>query len=420
MRGLGATAAPLASLVLVSALSAGLATPAVAQPLALTSWAPDLATGDPAGVRIDGGTVRLEGTGAFLAPVEDAPVPRSAAVPTGLLTLRSQQLPAPTDQVVATVIGDVPAGSTAVVDVRGRRSNGGWTEWVPAQPGAGALVAELPEPTSEVQGRLVLAGPPGAGPTVRSVTLTARPATRPLAAPVGEHGSLQFRVFATREGLVGGTTANGHVITERDHFVALPSRRGLSPRDTSDYSVKVCAPNGRCAFAPVWDVGPWNTRDDYWNPEDVRQEWTDLPQGLPQAQAAYKDDYNDGMDQSDREVLNPAGIDLADGLFWDALELDDNAWVTVDYLWTGSERLSKVVGTPNVLAAPHAGAEVTGIVAEQATVPVQCAVGQGADRWLRVGTSQYLDAAAVPDLGMVKTCTAGAAGAPESTGTPAG
>src|SRR4051794_3769326 len=121
MRGRVATAAPLASLVLVSALSAGLATPAVAQPVALASWAPDLATGDPAGVRIDGGPVRLGGAGAFLAPVEGTPAPRGAAVPTGLLTLRSQQLPAPTDQVVATVIGDVPAGSTAVVDVRGRR-----------------------------------------------------------------------------------------------------------------------------------------------------------------------------------------------------------------------------------------------------------------------------------------------------------
>ena len=73
-------------------------------------------------------------------------------------------------------------------------------------------------------------------------------------------------------------------------------------------------------------------------PDVVRQEWRDLPQGLPQAQAAYKEDYNDGKDQSDRKVLNPAGIDLADGLFWDALGLKDNSWVTVDYLWTGPQR----------------------------------------------------------------------------------
>jgi murein L,D-transpeptidase YcbB/YkuD len=47
------------------------------------------------------------------------------------------------------------------------------------------------------------------------------------------------RVYATREGLVGRTTANGHVIASRDHFVALPSRRALSPKGSGDYSVKV-------------------------------------------------------------------------------------------------------------------------------------------------------------------------------------
>src|SRR6187551_3095083 len=74
-----------------------------------------------------------------------------------------------------------------------------------------------------------------------------------------------YRVYATREGLVGGTTANGHVIRDRDHFAALPSRRGLSGRDSGDLTVRVCANNGRCEWAPVWDVGPWNVKDDYWN-----------------------------------------------------------------------------------------------------------------------------------------------------------
>ena len=41
-------------------------------------------------------------------------------------------------------------------------------------------------------------------------------------------------------------------------------------------------------------------------------------------------------------MLNPAGIDLADGMFWDALGLTDNAWVTVDYLWTGDSPLGTV------------------------------------------------------------------------------
>jgi hypothetical protein len=111
-----------------------------------------------------------------------------------------------------------------------------------------------------------------------------------------------YRVFATREGLVGRTTANGHVITARDHFVALPSRRALSPRDSNQYSVRVCADNGRCETAPVWDVGPWNTRDDYWNPSTVRQNWSDLPQGKPEAQAAYETGYNGGRDQFGRKL----------------------------------------------------------------------------------------------------------------------
>jgi hypothetical protein len=152
--------------------------------------------------------------------------------------------------------------------------------------------------------------------------------------PILSASPLTYRVFATREGLVGGTTANGHVIVPRDHFVALPSRRALSPRGTGTYSVKVCADNGRCETAPVWDVGPWNTRDDYWNPPAIRENWKDLPQGTPEAQAAYQNGYNGGKDQYGRRVTNPAGIDLADGTFWDGLGLTGNTWVTVTYLWT--------------------------------------------------------------------------------------
>jgi hypothetical protein len=158
--------------------------------------------------------------------------------------------------------------------------------------------------------------------------------------------------------------------------------------------VKVCAPTGRCAFAPVWDVGPWNTRDDYWNPPDRRQEWRDLPQGRPEAQAAKEDGYNDGKDQFGRTVRNPAGIDLADGLFWDALGLTDNAWVTVDYLWTSDSPLGTVHadGRVDLRDAPDATARVVGVAADRAAVPLQCVSGG----WLRVGTGQFLPTSAVP------------------------
>ncbi|MHB8606303.1 MAG: OmpL47-type beta-barrel domain-containing protein [Thermoplasmatota archaeon] len=159
-----------------------------------------------------------------------------------------------------------------------------------------------------------------------------------------------YHVYATREGLVGGRTSNGHIIVSHDHFVALPSTKNLDCNGCTTYEIKVCNPaNGRCAIAPQWDVGPWNTRDDYWNPPSQRASWTDLPQGKPEAQAAYQDGYHwiadcknldgtysghgGGADQFDRCVLNPAGIDLADGTFWDDLGMTGSAWVDVTFLW---------------------------------------------------------------------------------------
>jgi hypothetical protein len=366
---------------------------------AATSWTADLGGGDAVGVVVADGAARLDLSGAHLMPADSDGAP----VPTGLLTLDAHRLAAPTDRIGTEVAADLPVGSTAGLDVRGRRADGAWTEWVPAVDG----VAALPERVPEVQGRLVLTDAGEGEPAVHDVVLDALPAsaeagTPPVGAP------LSYRVFATREGLTGGTTANGHVIAERDHFVALPSRRALSPRGTSDYSVKVCAPNGRCAFAPVWDVGPWNTRDDYWNPPAQRQEWKDLPQGVPQAQAARLDGHNAGRDQYGRQVANPAGIDLGDGLFWDALGLEDNSWVTVDYLWTGADPLSAVVAPApvDVRAAPSPVAAVVGVAAERAALPVECALTEGDRTWLRVGPDQYVDAEAVPDA-EAGPCTAG-------------
>lgn len=406
------TAALLAT---TGALLLGTAVPATAQPgpsrPVVASWSPDLLAGEAAGVVVDGGTARLDHTTTHLLPSDADGSP----VPTGLLTLPARRLDAPTDRVQTGVVGDLPAGSTAGVDVRGRRANGGWTEWIPAGTGS----ADLPEAVSEVQGRLVLTGDEDVEPAVHDLTLIAHPAAARAGSDLDDAATeaaaaLNYRVFATREGLTGFTTANGHVIRERDHFVALPSRRALSPRNTSDYSVKVCAENGRCAFAPVWDVGPWNTRDDYWNPADQRQEWKDLPQGVPQAQAAHGEGYNGGRDQYDRRVANPAGIDLGDGLFWDALGLKDNSWVTVDYLWTGSVRLSAVEadGPVDVLAAPGAAAEVVGVAADRAALPVECAQAAGDATFLRIGPDQYVGAEAVPDAADAAPCAAAAEPAP--------
>jgi len=363
------------------------------------SWSPPLA-GEAVGVTVSGRTVRLAAD--RVQPGLTRATGHGAIGIPGLLTLPVHHVDAPVDRVDAVLtLAPGSPGAAASVEVRGLRARGGWTEWEPGVPTSGpaaarTLRAALAEPVVDVQARLVLTPPTETGwampgPVVRDLTLTAHVATHTNATEKPD--PRRYRVFATREGLVGATTANGHVIGERDLFVALPSRRVLAPRDNSDYTVKVCAPTGRCAFAPVWDVGPWNTRDDYWNVEK-REQWRDLPPGVPQAQAARQDGYNGGKDQFGRTVLNPAGIDLADGLFWDALGLTDNAWVTVDYLWTGDSPLAmvRVDGRVDLRNAPDAAARIVGLAADGAAVPLQCAAGS----WLRVGTGQFLPATAVP------------------------
>jgi hypothetical protein len=225
----------------------------------------------------------------------------------------------------------VPAGSEIAVEVRGHTADDRWTEWNEIdRSGTAALSA----PVLGLQFRVTLTGE---ATVVSALAVEASQDSGVQAAADGPSvQALTYRVFATREGLVGRTTANGHVITNRDHFVALPSRRGLNVKaGTRAYQVQVCYPRtGRCETAPVWDVGPWNTKDDYWNPSSSRQMWNNLPRGKPEAQAARLEGYNGGRDQFGRTVLNPAGIDLADGTFWDGLGMNNNDWVNVTFLWT--------------------------------------------------------------------------------------
>lgn len=67
---------------------------------------------------------------------------------------------------------------------------------------------------------------------------------------------------------------------------------------------------GRRTRAPVKDTGPWNTRDNYWRASKDRSMWKNLPRCVPEAQAAFFDNYNRGEDQFGREVGNPAGLDI--------------------------------------------------------------------------------------------------------------
>jgi hypothetical protein len=411
--------ARIAALAVVALLTglAGADLPALAQGTApapasdkVTTWfAGLLPDGDDTNVRYDAGGLRIDSSPAGTASIR-------SGHPEGMLLTSVQPLSTFSSQIAAEIVAEQPAGSVVAVDVRGTRGDGSWTEWVTTGPQAPAILGAA---VTAVQSRVMLrGGQNGASPVVRSVRLTAKSGVQLLAAR--PRNAPSYQVFATREGLVGATTANGHVIHERDHFVALPSRRGLAPRESGDYTVKVCAANGRCEWAPVWDVGPWNTTDDYWNPADSRQTWPDLPQGRPQAQAAYEDKYHDGQDQFGRQVHNPAGIDLADGTFRDGLGLRDNSWVTVTYLWVdgGSPAIVRLPILP-VRSGPGEKYPVVGLAAQRARLMVECAVtgqlvtgSQGStDRWLRIGPKQFIPAAhvglgAVPNAAKVQQVSA--------------
>ncbi|WP_052441789.1 NlpC/P60 family protein [Streptacidiphilus anmyonensis] len=248
----------------------------------------------------------------------------------GLVTFPAHRIPAPTTRVTVATTADKPAGSQLEVDVRGLGVNGHWTEWATADAKG---VANLAWTASTVQTRVMLwDDAKGDSPVLSKLALSATAAGRSPRLAQPSPTAETYRVFATREGLVGKPTANGHTIQTNDHFVALPSGSALSPNGSSTYSVQVCGP-ARCETAPVWDVGPWNTHNNYWDPGSQRTEFTDLAQGMPESQAAYETGYNGGKDDLGYTVGNRAGIDLADGTFAD-IGLSDNGWVSVTYLWT--------------------------------------------------------------------------------------
>jgi len=247
----------------------------------------------------------------------------------GSAEFAAHRLAHPARKFTVTTDAMIPTGAEVGIELRGRAGSGFWSEWAPADSHGRV---KLPRPVDTAQLRVVMT--PGlrrARPAVRSVSVTARPSRTPMRAPE-RHPAYGARIFATREGLVGGRTANGSVIQPNDHFVALPSRRALSSNGGGEYTVRVCA-NGRCDLAPVRDVGPWNIRDNHWwRPRD---QWNKLKRGLPQAQAAYEKGFNGGRDGFGRRVLNPAGIDLGDGTARETLAVNDGGWVHVTYLWTG-------------------------------------------------------------------------------------
>ncbi|MDQ4098896.1 MAG: discoidin domain-containing protein, partial [Chloroflexota bacterium] len=235
--------------------------------------------------------------------------------------------------------------------------------------------------------------------TTFTVTTTAAVGSTSMVAP----GT--YVVTATREGLVGGTTSNGHVIVEDDHFASLPAclasncpwlRPGV--RDATwglrtecgdkCYVLVVNPNNDRCQVAPVWDVGPWFRVDDWWNPTSSRHVNTlpttknILAQGYTGADAARNGldvGYGvgpNGYGSSDKylEVGNRSSIDLGDGT-WTDLGLDFNrgiaSGIRVTLLWQTGQDPQEAMTSCNNGVIPSATVTLSptsGVVGTSVTV----------------------------------------------------
>ena len=138
------------------------------------------------------------------------------------------------------------------------------------------------------------------------------------------------RVYGSREGLVGSTTANGHVIADATASSHSPratrSARATAPSSRSSSPIRAGSRRG-----PGMGPRPWNIADDYWSA--TRRGAPDLPRFLPQAEAAVVQGHNGGRSLTGRAVTAPNAIDIADGTFWDDLGMTVSDRVDVTFLW---------------------------------------------------------------------------------------
>lgn len=259
----------------------------------------------------------------------------------GFYIAAPQTIDVPTSRVRLSYVAATPAGSKVEMDVRASFTGQQWTSWEIDVPSD--VVVEFGQPVRQVQYRARLFGMANSTPIVYNVQLetgtlvddVASYATRVHQAnSPREAVAPTYRIRGTRMGMVGGRTANGHIIQPRDHYVSLPSWASLASRGGYEYQVRVSY-NGRSGVAPVWDVGPWNTRDNYWDFQ--RERYNELERGWPQDHAAYYDGHNGGYAEKGY-VRFPTAIDVGDGVWWDELGIvGDQAWVEVTFLWLGRD-----------------------------------------------------------------------------------
>jgi hypothetical protein len=98
---------------------------------------------------------------------------------------------------------------------------------------------------------------------------------------------------------------------------------------------------GRRVRAPVKEVGPWNTYDNYWKgrtTNEKRREWRNLPRCVPEAQAAFYHNFHGGKDENGDTVTNPAGVDLSPAVarkmdVWRRIHRNGKVLVRVRFPW---------------------------------------------------------------------------------------
>jgi len=146
-----------------------------------------------------------------------------------------------------------------------------------------------------------------------------------------------FQIFAT------------HYDSKGAYYVALPDQC----LKLTNGGLKTCADKGyqvgkeysayvsykkKGVAARVGESGPWNVDDNYWATlydPTPRRMFADLALGMPEAQAAYFNGYNGGLDQYGRKVTGPFGIDISRKVGDDiGLKWGVNEWVNISYLWT--------------------------------------------------------------------------------------
>jgi len=168
-----------------------------------------------------------------------------------------------------------------------------------------------------------------------------------------------------------------------------------------DYRVVVTRDNGRSEAIPVREVGPWNVDDNYWagpGSPRPRRAFTDLPRGVPEAQAA-RSGYNTvpncknlngtdsgrsaGADQFGRCVLNPAGLDLSvEAAKRLGLGNLQNEVVTVTFLW-------EPLATRVVASHSNKNLDVAGISQDNGAPVIQWSANGGANQlWKFIPTER--------------------------------